>query len=70
MERQSVSSSNLKSIGYENAILDIEFKNEDVYRFSNVPKDIYEALMNAESHGKYFNEHIRNKEIYDPKKIT
>ncbi len=55
MQRQQVDSSNLKSIGYEKQVLEIEFQNGDVYQYFDVPKDEYIALMNAESHGKYFN---------------
>lgn len=62
MNRQQVKSSNLASIGYDakNEILEIEFNHGGVYQYSGVPKEKYEALMNADSHGKYFAANIRN----------
>lgn len=61
MNRTSVSSSNLNSIGYdeESRILEIEFNTGSVYQYVDVPESIYEGLMNAESHGKYFDVNIK-----------
>ncbi len=66
MKRENVSSSNLASIGYdsENEILEIEFNHGGVYQYSDVPKSEYEALMNADSQGKYFSANIRNDYHY------
>ena len=62
MKRQSVESSNLASIGYdaENEILEVEFKHGGIYQYFNVPVNVYDELMNAESHGVYFSANIRN----------
>ena len=62
MERQSVSSSNLLSIGYDKneQILEVEFINGGVYQYSGVPKSIYDELMGADSHGTYLHENIRD----------
>lgn len=69
MERQSVKSSNLASIGYdeENEILEVEFKNGGVYQYFDVPENVYDELMNADSHGVYFSSNIRNE--YEFEKI-
>ncbi|MFT6637677.1 MAG: hypothetical protein ACJAYP_000233 [Flavobacterium sp.] len=69
MDRQSVRSSNISSIGYDekNEILEIEFLSGGIYQYLDVPVNVYEELMDADSHGKYFNEYI--KEIYKTKKI-
>lgn len=69
MERQKVQSSNLASIGYdeENQLLEIEFNHGGVYEYFDVPNDVYEELMNASSHGKYFISEI--KDSYDYNKI-
>ena len=69
MERQSVDSSNLASVGYDdkNQILEIEFNSGSIYQYSNVPQGVYSGLMSAESHGGYFSAHIRNK--YDYREI-
>jgi hypothetical protein len=62
MERTSVESSNLVSIGYdeEQNILEVEFKGNRVYEYYDVPASVYAALMSADSHGKYFSKFIRN----------
>ena len=62
MNRTPVSSSNLSSVGYDenSRILEIEFNDGSVYTYSNVPISIYEGLMAASSHGKYFHQHIRD----------
>lgn len=62
MKRVPVNSSNIKAIGYdrESLMLEIEFHTSRVYRYSNVPPHVYAALMQAESHGKYFQDHINN----------
>ncbi|RTZ01966.1 KTSC domain-containing protein [Flavobacterium sp. GSP27] len=61
MKRQSVESSNLASIGYdaENEILEVQFKHGGVYQYFDVPENVYEELMNADSHGQYFDRNIK-----------
>ena len=60
-QRIPVISSNLCSVGYDrNALnLEIEFISGAVYRYFNVPENIYLELMNANSHGQYFHQNIR-----------
>jgi len=67
MERKSVESSNLASIGYdaENEILEVEFKHGGVYQYFDVPENVYDELMNADSHGVYFSANIRNDYEYE-----
>jgi hypothetical protein len=57
MNRQPVSSSNLASIGYDpqSEKLEVEFINQTIYEYYNVPQVIYDQLMAASSHGVYFN---------------
>jgi len=70
MERKKVSSSDITSIGYDESTrtLEVEFKNEDVYQYYDVPKETHESLIKAKSHGKYFHAHIRD--IYQYSKIS
>jgi hypothetical protein len=70
MKRTSVVSSNLKSVGYdeENKILEIEFLHGGVYQYFDVPKSVYDGLMNASSHGQYFDRNVK-KAGYRYKKI-
>ena len=61
MERQSVESSNLASVGYDakNEILEVEFNHGGVYQYFDVPENVYEELMSASSHGQYFDRNIK-----------
>ena len=60
MNREPVTSSNVVSVGYDEAseTLEVEFKN-GVYQYYNVPKLIYEQMMSAESIGRFLNVHIK-----------
>lgn len=75
MNRSSVASSNIKSIGFEQAevllgnlskeklntgTLEVEFVGGNVYTYKGVPKTLYEGLMAAESKGRYFSANIRS----------
>ncbi len=66
MFRQSVSSSNLRSVGYDfhTSILEIEFNSGGVYQYFNVPASVYQALISASSHGTYFHAYIKNHYRY------
>lgn len=69
MQRESVRSSNLRSVGYdlEDLILEIEFKKSGVYQFYDVLESEFNGLMRAYSHGSYFAKNIKDK--YQCKKI-
>jgi len=58
-----VNSSNLKSVGYDEAesILYVEFKANTLYEYYDVPSEVYEELLKAESKGKYYNAEIKTK---------
>jgi hypothetical protein len=66
MQRQFVSSSNLRSVGYDHLqqILEIEFHNGGIYQYFGVPEHIYSSLMAASSHGSYFHAFIRESYRY------
>ena len=66
MERIIVKSSNLKSVGYDEKkeILEIEFHKGGIYQYFNVPKHIYETLMDASSLGKYHYRFIKYRFQY------
>ena len=63
MQRQSVESSNLRSVGYDEflLVLEIEFKSGAVYRYYGVPSEVHDEIINAESVGKYFNANVKSK---------
>ena len=62
MKRISVDSSNLASVGYnaKKKILEVEFNHGGVYQYFNVSKKVYNELMDADSHGRYFVNNIRD----------
>ena len=61
MDRQSVDSSNIAAIGFdeETQTLEIEFLNGRIYQYFDVPKNTFDELMSAPSKGKYFIEIIK-----------
>lgn len=61
MQRQNVVSSNIKSIGYDSIrpILEVEFKTGLIYQYFGVPQHLYQGLMQASSHGEYFDTYIK-----------
>ena len=44
--------------------LDVWFVSGRRYRYSNVPPEIYESLLGADSKGIFFNAHIRDNYAY------
>lgn len=63
MERQPVSSSTIRSVGYDeiSAVLEIEFRSGGIYQYSSMPRSIYLALMAASSKGGYHARHIKRR---------
>lgn len=66
MKREDVTSSNIRSIGYDEdkEILEVEFQNKHIYQFFGVGKSVHKKLLKAESIGKTFNESVRNNFKY------
>lgn len=66
MNRIPVTSSNLKSVGYNQSsnTLEIEFHGGRVYQYYSVSKSVYEGLMAASSHGKYHHRRIKGNYRY------
>lgn len=62
MDRRVVQSSNVASIGYDEAssTLEVEFQSGAIYQYYGVPQNIYEQLMQAPSKGQFINAYIKN----------
>ncbi len=58
-----LSSSNLSAASYEpdRLVLTVEFHRGRAYEYAGVPQGVYEGLLRAASHGRYFNEWIRDR---------
>jgi len=61
MERETVDSSTVLSIGYEptSSTLEVEFKNGGLYQYYNVPEPIHQQLMASDSKGKFLHTYIK-----------
>lgn len=66
MNRQSVISSNIASIGYDSdsQTLEVEFLNGGVYQYFDLPQHIYEEFINASSLGQYLAQNIKGNYRY------
>ncbi|MBY5033864.1 KTSC domain-containing protein [Streptococcus gallolyticus] len=45
MQRQYVSSSNVRSVGWEDSTLEVEFNNGSIYHYHNVSQAEYQAVL-------------------------
>ncbi len=68
MERVEVQSSNVKAISFHEGTLEVEFKNGGVYRYQDVPGEVFERMKSATSVGRFFNSEIRGQ--YTSEKIA
>ena len=61
MNRTHVTSSNLRSVGYDpqSSALEVEFLDGSIYEYSSVPESRYSGLMAASSKGSYFDSYIK-----------
>ncbi|MBN1332065.1 KTSC domain-containing protein [Candidatus Dojkabacteria bacterium] len=64
MERTSVNSSNIASVGYDAGTLEIEFNSGSIYQYFDVPETVFDEIMEASSHGQYLNRHVKNAYQY------
>lgn len=65
MKRKEIESSMIRSVGYDTktSILEVEFKNGDVWQYSDFPKTSWQELNNSESQGKYFVREVKGRYI-------
>ena len=63
INRVPVESSAVATIGYSKKLraLEIEFRNGAVYRYLGVAPEVYQALLNAGSKARFYDENIRRK---------
>jgi KTSC domain len=60
MELIKVDSSMIYAFGYDEQqqVLEVVFKRTGVYRYLNVPKEVYQQLLQADSKGSYMRDLI------------
>jgi len=63
LKRAPVESAALAAIGYSKRlhVLEIEFRNGAIYRYLDVGADVYDALLNAQSKARFYDQNIRHK---------
>jgi hypothetical protein len=64
MQRIAVESSNIASIGFEDTTMEVEFTNGGLYQYINVEEETFQAMMDAESKGKFLNNRIKDKYLF------
>jgi hypothetical protein len=66
MDWTPVDSSNLNRVRYDEdtMTLEIEFNDGNQYQYFDVPETVYQGLMSASSHGKYFHSQIKGSYRY------
>lgn len=62
MRRRPLESGAIASAGYDRdlSVLELEFTSGEVYQYYAVPPSVHRALLEAESAGRFFREHIRD----------
>lgn len=70
MRRRPVESTSLESIGYDSTErkLEVEFKHGAIYEYVEVPAEVFDAFLAADSKGSFFNSDIKNS--YDFVRVT
>jgi len=63
MLREVVESSSLRSIGYDRKThtLEVEFSSGGIYRYEDVPAEVWLELRQSPSKGKFFQSRIRDQ---------
>ena len=66
MINQMVLSTEIEWIGYERKknMLQVEFIAGGIYQYDRVPESVYQDFLNADSHGQYFDVHIKGHYTY------
>lgn len=61
MDRHIVSSSVIRSVGYDatKLILEIEFQNGTIYHYFAVPAKVHDSLLSVGSKGRFFDAWIK-----------
>lgn len=63
MNKQNVTSSNVKAIGYDDRTqtLEVEFLNGRVYQYYGVPENMHSQFMQIPSKGKFLHTYIKDQ---------
>lgn len=69
MERKKVSSSQIRSVGYDASgqLLEVELSDGAVWQYSKVPSEVYRRLMAAPTIASYYRDNI--EEDYSRRRV-
>jgi KTSC domain len=69
MDRKKVSSSSIRSVGYDerNRVLEVEFSDGRVTQYSGVAAEVHRRLMSAPSIVSYFRDNV--EESFTAKRV-
>ena len=65
MELREVLSSNIRKVGYNGGDLIVEYSSGNKYRYKKVPREMYEAMLESDSKGRFMNNSIKGKFEYE-----
>ncbi len=67
IEMVEVVSSNIHSVGYDATenVLQVRFHGGALYRYLNVPENVYRGFLEADSAGRYLNTEVKGKYEYE-----
>lgn len=65
MELREVLSSNIRKVGYDEGNLIVEYLSGTKYRYKKVPREVYEAMLESDSKGRFMNNSIKGKFEYE-----
>lgn len=54
-------STNIKKADWQNETLTVEFQKGGIYKYYNLPEDVYLSLLRSQSKGKFFHQNIVNR---------
>jgi len=69
MERVEVKSTNVKSVGHEGDVLEVEFKNGGIYHYEGIDANMFGNLLKSPSVGSFVAKTVRPSAI-KAKKIS
>lgn len=63
IRRVPVQSTALATVGYSKRLraLEIEFRNGAIYRYLDVAPEVYDALLDAHSKARFYDDNVRRK---------
>src|SRR4051812_9273086 len=63
VHRQAVESSAVAAVGYSKRLhaLEIEFRDGLIYRYTDVPANVYQQFISAESKARFYNLNVKGK---------